>query len=627
MLAFEFLELENFMCFQSPVKIPLRDQGLVVIKGDNQVSNVSDANGVGKTVVAADGLAWVLYGQTLRGLKADAVINRFSGKKTCKGKLTFESDGELWRIVRERPHRIYVVNGSNEEWTGPEAEEVIQRKIGIGFKTYCNAVVFGQGAFERFAKADQATKLRMFDEIQGVDFRKMREAAVALRSKIEAEQSIVESKLQSLRSTGVDLADEKEQLERERDDFKAAQKKRLAARRKAEEEALDEYLRAKEAFEEFKAEQAKLPELQRKKAKLEKAAEILDEMRDELNSAESEKRVIDTIIANELKSLEKLVAEGVCPTCRREVLDRGDVNVVTEAFEREVAPSIEAQKEAEKTITRCVKALNKAQARYDKAVADSGGVTSIEIARLEAKYDDDAEDIRRKRLKTLKAAAEKARDEYQNTVTTDTWGGEQALARLVEKQLKVGKELKKRVKENDKLQLKYDMADYWVVAFGDRGIRSRFLMSQADFLNARLLQHLETLAGSEAEVLLSPERTTGKGATKQQFNIQTKWNWGGETYESESGGQERRVDLAIFLALQDLAEKTSASPFPLRMWDQPEEGLDATGLEMFGRWMKVEARRRGTGFLITHNPILAEAVQADQEWTVQLTEDGSRLVL
>ena len=99
--------------------------------------------------------------------------------------------------------------------------------------------------------------------------------------------------------------------------------------------------------------------------------------------------------------------------------------------------------------------------------------------------------------------------------------------------------------------------------------------------------------------------------------------WGGAAAGSGSHGQDRRVDLALFAALQDLAESRSARPFPFRVWDEPGDALDSTGRELFARWVQAEARARGTGFLVTHAPELAESVRADRTWTVVLEKDGA----
>ena len=77
----------------------------------------------------------------------------------------------------------------------PVVQAAIDSRLGFGFRTFCNAVVFGQGAFERFAHADQAEQIRMLDEIQGIDFSDARKRTKAWRDKIVVQMGEIENGL------------------------------------------------------------------------------------------------------------------------------------------------------------------------------------------------------------------------------------------------------------------------------------------------------------------------------------------------------------------------------------------------------------------------------------------------
>lgn len=82
------------------------------------------------------------------------------------------------------------------------------------------------------------------------------------------------------------------------------------------------------------------------------------------------------------------------------------------------------------------------------------------------------------------------------------------------------------------------------------------------------------------------------------------------------------MDLALFAALQDLAEFQSARAFPLKAWDEPGDALDGLGRDIFVGWLAREARARGTGFFITHSHEAAATADADAVWTVVLDAEG-----
>jgi ABC-type transport system involved in cytochrome bd biosynthesis fused ATPase/permease subunit len=149
--------------------------------------------------------------------------------------------------------------------------------------------------------------------------------------------------------------------------------------------------------------------------------------------------------------------------------------------------------------------------------------------------------------------------------------------------------------------------------------------SVADFLNDRLAHHLSVLAAGEADVTVSALTALKKGAVKERMSVTASWGWGAGSYGAGSAGQGGRVNLALVAAHQDLAERRSARPFPLRIFDEPECHVDPRGQEILARWIRQEAARRGTTFLVTHNPLLAELVEPDRTFTVVLDNEGARV--
>jgi DNA repair exonuclease SbcCD ATPase subunit len=167
------------------------------------------------------------------------------------------------------------------------------------------------------------------------------------------------------------------------------------------------------------------------------------------------------------------------------------------------------------------------------------------------------------------------------------------------------------------------IAAYWVEAFGDRGIRSLLFDSVADFLNERIERHLRVLAAGEAAVTVRSTTALKGGGQRERISFGREWSWG--AVGTGSAGQDRRVDLAVFMAVQDLAEARSARQSPLKVWDEPGDALDQRGQELFAEWVTREARTRGTGLLITHSPTLEAMVEPDAVWTAVLDAEGSRV--
>ena len=186
-------------------------------------------------------------------------------------------------------------------------------------------------------------------------------------------------------------------------------------------------------------------------------------------------------------------------------------------------------------------------------------------------------------------------------------------------------ELVTNEQKQDKTSNTLRVAEYWVEAFGDRGLRSLLFDSVADFINERLMSHLEILTAGEAQVRVSALSETKGGKIKERISVGAEWGWGADNYMASSAGQDRRVDIALYCALQDLAEMRSARGFPLRVFDEAIDSIDARGREMFATWLHQQSRERSATFVITHSQEFGDLLAPDQVWRVVMDKGGSRI--
>jgi DNA repair exonuclease SbcCD ATPase subunit len=207
-----------------------------------------------------------------------------------------------------------------------------------------------------------------------------------------------------------------------------------------------------------------------------------------------------------------------------------------------------------------------------------------------------------------------------------TWEGAAALETLQKEKVTTEVTLKQTTQAREQAIRTIACAEFWVEAFGDRGIRSLLFESVESFLNDRLQYHLKLHTAGEAELRVSALSALKSGAMKEKLSFMASWMWGANSYSLGSGGQGCRIDLAAFAALQDLAASRSARPIRLRVYDEPGDGLDSLGMEIFAHWLRQQIQEHGTGLLITHNDTLAGLVEPDMVLTAVLDEEGSHLV-
>lgn len=634
-MKFLDLTIENFMSYQAHQSLPLADQGLVLIRGENRSSASADSNGAGKTAIF-DALSFALFGQTLRGAKADDVACRFT-KDQCRTALILEVDGHRWAIERYRrpagldfaPIDRTVGAKAFEGFEGNEAQWKIDDVLGFGFRTFRNAVVFGQGAFERFATASLPDQMKMLDEIQNIDFRQARERAKEWYGKAMRRQEEIGTQMRGLDGRRDAAERQIEELTKAKEDWEKGQ--RIARRESMD--ALVEFqaqLKNEEGLlGKIIAQNEKLGEMRFRKAEIDRLATESGKQEGELRAILEDRKVMHHIIESLDDRMKKALKESRCPTCRVEM---------TAALKKQVTanfmPEIMERKErydefevlaidAEAVRDEQVRDIEKLTQRFckDFKVESLNAVGALELHSGEAavKSQRRAYDTALKNVTTAKAAAK--RDTERKFSVAPMQAAERERQEVLTALAKLEKEVEK---VDDAIQV----AQYWVEAFGDRGIRSLMFDSVADFLNGRVAKHLEVLTGGEASVIFSAMSALKSGATKERLSVEASWDWGAGTYATGSAGQDRRIDLAIFGAMQDLAERRSARSFPLRVWDEAGDSLDPRGKEVFAEWIRDEARRRGSGFVITHDREFGEILEPDRSWTVIFDQHrGSHVII
>lgn len=623
------LVMEQFLPFRDRVELRLDNQGLVLIKARNEVSAAADSNGSGKTSIL-HGVCWGLFGEDLRGRRADAVACRFT-QGQCSVRLDMEDALGEWSVLRtRRPAGLHVsgipgldVNG-NEDMAS--AQEKVEQRLGFGVRTFKNAVVFGQGAFDRFASADQAEQMRMLDEIQGVDFRDALARARDWRGQLEEQLRASEKNLSEVLIKADALARSIDNLTRARDSYEIDREARSIKLRGLSTAAEGRQLRAMDAIAAARSNAKVLHELQAEVKKLEELdATHLFNAASELD--DDAKRVHD-VYDDLINRLSALVEQGTCPSCRQPVKARQ--KAIRKLFEPELVKLSGSVLAAETKWKKAADTYNSASAKCDKqrkkleTMVPEGEDPYKRLGALLYQCGETMERARQSELRDAKAEVDRIAADIAATITM-TWPGQAGLdASRTDREKYLGAEVA-AARRSDRLAAAVKMAEYWVEAFGDRGIRSMLVDGVADFINERAAAHLEQLAAGEATLRMSAQTELKRGGARERISFTPEWSWGGSGAGTGSGGQDRRLDLALFAAVQDLAESRSARPFPIKIFDEPFDALDGRGKELAVEWVRRAARDRGTALLVTHSEELAALAEPDRTWTVVMGRGGARV--
>lgn len=194
---------------------------------------------------------------------------------------------------------------------------------------------------------------------------------------------------------------------------------------------------------------------------------------------------------------------------------------------------------------------------------------------------------------------------------------EKKMAVLRERVLYVEEEVKKRTQDvartKDSLSKAEHVQKHW--AYWKQNIpnlRAASMGQILDFLNTRIAKYMDVFSGGVMgmELIQVPYG--------QKSKIKVDLRTPGGSYEMSSGGERRRVDLSIYLALSDLLQASSGYTCNLTVADEIMDGLSPQGV---GKFLDVLRRRAENGnssvFVVSHNPSVLQTFSFDYVWTVE----------
>lgn len=144
--------------------------------------------------------------------------------------------------------------------------------------------------------------------------------------------------------------------------------------------------------------------------------------------------------------------------------------------------------------------------------------------------------------------------------------------------------------------------EFWKKAYSNQGIKSYILDDITPFLNRRVNKYLSKLASGHIEVKFNTQTTLKSGEVREKFSIDITNHDGGADYTANSGGEKKRIDIAINLALQDLVAARSNKSLNIAVYDEAlDDNLDKFGVESVMSLLKEMATEKSSIFVISHN--------------------------
>tara|TARA_R110002110_G_scaffold7243_6_gene36819 strand:- start:10395 stop:12329 length:1935 start_codon:yes stop_codon:yes gene_type:complete len=613
--------IRNFLII-SEVDAVLSGRGLTRIAGENLDDTTSSSNGSGKSCII-EAVYWCLFGDTLRDIKAaDGVVNN-TVKKDCSVVVQMLDGDTKYRVERYRKHTkkknnlyLYINNIDSRGKDNRETQEFIESVLGMDKVSFANSIIFGQGHsknlkrfsemgdaekkatmervldIEAFAKAHDHAK-RQLSELTNDEAAASRDLTQHLGRKAQLGDSI--SKYQST----IDNREKETQNKKGNLEFEISnvlKKISQAEKRLSEIPELD-------GVSDIHDRIGQCEELENsEKIKRDRLTQRYRERRDELVSRRG--MINGTVMSLKAKIGALSDGEDVGENCNHcgSVITIKNIEGHKDYLEFEMQDNLRTVKSLDGSVESLSSSYEERKSNIDATVTMARDLYKKFTSQLVEHSKVDAEKTAIK--SRIESEQEQVRLLQRQLEEISQSEDDQVWKNLLEELKQELKVCTKEIKDcGSKIKSKSEEIDYvqfWVDGFSRKGIRSYMLDKVVPFINERLNHYLTILTDGGITARFNTVKQLSSGEYRDDFNLEILNKKASETYEGNSGGERRRVDLAVALAFNDFISARSGKRLNILLLDEVFEGIDAEGLYYVIKVLEDLARRKSSVFVITH---------------------------
>ena len=614
-LDFKYIAAKNFICFgPDGVEIDLKKHGNIILIDGKNYDDVNDegrpgSNGSGKSSFA-DIITYTLFGKPVKRPKKlthkDIIHNKIN--KGLRTEVVFDN----YRVVRYRkPDKLELFEEIKGEWVKkelggmPATQKEIERIIGLTYETFINVMFFDDSNASSFLESDTPTKRKIVENLLSLErYRNFGKKASELmkdaNNKIKFmateydhllmeaqtyERRVAEVKEQE-ETWGVKKHEELHKLEVALETFVQELKSTDTG------EALFEYEEAQKRISMLSLE---LPDLETKQTTL---TEAIDEGRGKRNKI-SQKHNDEKIKAQEIKSrfdasvrrikehedalgdLANLDVGSNCKVCyglidsksyaKVEIHYRGIISEEKKNIEKNKL-ELKDQKIALEKTKAGIDKLDKIINRGEEGLSETSQKIKLyrgEIG-IKSKLEKPESGIKEKVLEDRIVEIRK-----RIASKTEEIDGPSPYVEIVKSAIKEHndkeKECNKKKRDVGKAKTEIPYYKFWVDAFGDNGIRKFIIDGIVPALNSRVSYWLQFLIDNKISMNFNNqlEETIERNPSNGDPFI----------YYAMSGGERRRLNLAVSQAFAHIMMLSSGSCPSLVFLDEVTSNIDSNGVE------------------------------------------------
>lgn len=560
MIDFKHLNIQNFLSINN---ISLQfTKGITFVRGTNLDDTKSTSNGSGKSSIF-DAVMWVLYGETSKGKSADSVVNKQSGID-CNVEINFDSDNKNYNIIRYRKHSIFgddlKIFEDNKDISLKglrQNQDFISKILGIPKNLFDSTIFLTQGFKSRFSLLTETERRLLLEKIRNVEiWDKAREISNKKEANINKEIIQLTSKIKIYSEENIPSLEN--EIEKNKNLIQEYSIKL--------QELKPDYSKVEILNETLREHQAKRSLFQDKKEAL---SIHLKQNKTLLLDLEPKKRTDKSTfdsIQNEFVSVEsqlKYIPKGACNICGKNTEDfyKDKINDLSLKLEElkskksEIETIVKDQESKYKEINDLIQSLYQKNSLIENTINQSIAIeekTKRELQEIELIYEKnrqlilqklEASEISIKEIEEKIQSLNKVIVELSNSLTT----------------LNINSSI---YKELDKI-------------FSPKGIRSYIIAQDIETINLSLEEYSQFLFSNAIAKLSFKGETleSSKIAIELEDSMNNVFD-----YTDCSGGQSRRIDILIQLAIRDLIFNISNLNANMLVLDEIFDSLDREGI-------------------------------------------------
>lgn len=559
-LDFRDVVIQNFLSFGN---VPTRftyTPGIHAVTG-NLIPNTMMRNGIGKTSLLVESLSFLIYGKTLRNINKDEIINTTNGD-ACVVSGSFTIGDRAYKVERGiKPTYLKVWEKSLKSWeSDPDAwskEEEIQldslkhtqtlleEKVKISFTCFTNMIILNANHSVPFLEMDPKDKRSVLEDILSLSiYGRMSEKAKAIHLSAKSDMSVLETELKNSINTFNLTKERRESLLAETMKFESEKQKRIEALNAEIIQSIAQKNKIEEKIKNVDFSQALVD------VKLE-----LANIKVKINELSSNRASLKKELSMNNEVLGKLEHSDHCPLCR------------TATSNPLIAKYVDELKETVVKLTNSIQEIS--------FTIEGLNTNSIEL--------EDKKERIEANIEKLKDAKNKIKEIDQSILNSND-----NLQRESERKL----EIKEIISEKEFIELercvknsedKFNLAqkDFKYNKFirgllGEDGVRKYVTMKVLPVLNRKVNHYLSVL-GSDYNITFDSELNEKLIARNKDIR----------SYSSFSGGEKKRIDLALLLALMDVSKERNSIDTNILVLDEIlDTSLDTVGAESFLEHLK-----------------------------------------